>query len=43
MIQRTGNAAVPEWFKNIDTVSFWQSQLRGSKFKKKTSMQLMLE
>ena len=27
------NKAMPEWFKKLDTVSFWQSQLRGSKFK----------
>ena len=23
----------PEWFKQLDTVSFWQAQLRGSRFK----------
>ena len=33
MIERINNKAVPEWFKKLDTVSFWQSQLRGSKFK----------
>ncbi len=32
-IQRTNNATIPQWFKSLDTVSFWTSQLRGSKFK----------
>lgn len=36
MIERINNKAVPEWFKKLDTVSFWQSQLRGSKFKNPT-------
>ena len=33
LIERINDKAVPEWFKKLDTVSFWQSQLRGSKFK----------
>ncbi len=38
MIERINNKAVPEWFKKLDTVSFWQSQLRGSKFKNPSSV-----
>lgn len=33
MIQRIDDNSIPEWFKVLDTVSFWQAQLRGSKFK----------
>ena len=32
-IERTNDKAVPKWFKKLDSVSFWISQLRGSKFK----------
>ncbi len=32
-IERINDPAAPEWFKKLDTVSFWQLQLRGSKFK----------
>ena len=32
-IERVNSNTVPEWFKKLDSVSFWTSQLRGSKFK----------
>lgn len=33
MIIRIDDKAVPDWFKKLDTISFWQSQLRGNKLK----------
>ena len=32
-IQRINDSGPPQWFKKLDTVSFWTSQLRGNKFK----------
>jgi len=32
-ITRIDNISVPDWFMRLETVSFWQSQLRGSKLK----------
>ena len=32
-LQRIDDKFVPEWFCNLDTISYWQSQLRGSRLK----------
>ncbi len=33
ILQRCDDISIPEWFKNLNTVSYWQSQIRGSKVK----------
>lgn len=33
ILQRCDNVSVPDWFEQLKTVSYWQSQLRGSKVK----------
>jgi len=33
IIQRCDNTFVPEWFEKLETISYWQSQLRGNKSK----------
>ena len=33
ILQRCDDISIPEWFKSLSTVSYWQSQIRGSKMK----------
>ena len=33
LLQRVDSRSIPEWFRSLQTVSYWQSQLRGSKLK----------
>jgi len=32
-VKRIDDKFIPEWFKSLRTVSYWQSQLRGSRLK----------
>lgn len=33
LVKTTHNSTIPKYFENLETISYWQSQLLGSRFK----------